>query len=321
MRRLHRNPDLGGPDLLPVSGVLAIVLATAAMALEQGFAGWLTLRALAGFASAWVMVHASAWLLERLTQAHREDLSGVVYAGVGAGIVLAGLVCVALAALEQDSRTAWIALALVALAIVACTWPVAGDAKPLQASAGRVRNGARACPHFRHLVLCYGAFGLGYIIPATFLPVMAKELVAAPGLFEWAWPVFGAAAALSTLAAARLRRAMTGRTLWIGGNLVMAAGVLVPLVLPNLIGIVLAALCVGGTFMVVTMAGLQEARSVAGSNARADASGAFLAPEPAPFVNTAAEERDPWLSADGSRLFFASDREGSIDIFELKLSR
>jgi fucose permease len=36
-----------------------------------------------------------------------------------------------------------------------------------------------------------------------------------------------------------------------------------------LIGIVLAALCVGGTFMVVTMAGLQEARSVAGSNARA----------------------------------------------------
>ncbi len=55
--------------------------------------------------------------------------------------------------------------------------------------------------------------------------------------------------------------------------------------------------------------------------ARADASGAFLAPKPAPLVNTAAEERDPWLSADGSRLFFASDREGSIDIFELELSR
>jgi hypothetical protein len=48
-------------------------------------------------------------------------------------------------------------------------------------------------------VFCYGAFGLGYIIPATFLPVMAKQVIADAGWFAWAWSIFGAAATISTV--------------------------------------------------------------------------------------------------------------------------
>ena len=48
----------------------------------------------------------------------------------------------------------------------------------------------------------------------------------------------------------------------------MAVGVLVPIVVPGLTGIAIAAVCVGGTFMVNTMVGLQEARRVAGVHAR-----------------------------------------------------
>jgi len=36
---------------------------------------------------------------------------------------------------------------------------------------------------YRRLVLCYGAFGFGYIIPATFLPAMAKKIIPDPQLF------------------------------------------------------------------------------------------------------------------------------------------
>jgi MFS family permease len=119
--------------------------------------------------------------------------------------------------------------------------------------------------HWR-LVLCYGAFGFGYIIPATFLPAMAKEIVPDPRVFGWAWPAFGAAAVVSTVYSARLSEA---RTAWIGGCLVMALGVAVPLVVPGLAGILASALLVGGTFMVITMAGMQEARRAAGPQARA----------------------------------------------------
>jgi Uncharacterised MFS-type transporter YbfB len=43
----------------------------------------------------------------------------------------------------------------------------------------------------------------------------------------------------------------------------------VPIALPNLAGIAIATLCVGGTFMLNTMTGIQEARRVAGVHARA----------------------------------------------------
>jgi MFS family permease len=118
------------------------------------------------------------------------------------------------------------------------------------------------------LVLCYGVFGFGYIIPATFLPVMAKEIVPDPRLFGWAWPAFGAAAAVSTLFAARLSARFSHRSVWIGGHLVMALGVVVPLIVPGLAGIVAAALLVGGTFMVITMAGMQDARRAGAGRAR-----------------------------------------------------
>jgi len=122
---------------------------------------------------------------------------------------------------------------------------------------------------FSRLVLCYGAFGFGYIIPATFLPVMARGVVPDPRLFGWAWPVFGAAAVVSTLLAARMGRFMTHRGTWIAGNLAMALGLVLPTVVQGLSGIIIAALFVGGTFMVITMAGMQEARRVAGTRARA----------------------------------------------------
>jgi MFS family permease len=61
---------------------------------------------------------------------------------------------------------------------------------------------------------------------------------------------------------------MSHRAIWIGGSLLMAVGVSMPLVLRGLAGILVAALLVGGTFMVVTMAGMQEARRIMGPRPR-----------------------------------------------------
>src|SRR5439155_863091 len=147
------------------AGLVTIGLATLAMGLEHHLAVWLVLRALAGVASAWVLIYVSAWCLERLASLGRPALSNTVYAGVGAGI-------------------------------------------------------------------------------------------------GWSWPVFGAAAMASTLATAMLRSAVTNRRLWVASHLVMAFGVALPIVWSGIAPIMLAALFVGGTFMVITMVGMQEARSV-----------------------------------------------------------
>src|SRR6266404_2835238 len=73
------------------AGLVAIALVTVGMGTTGSFPAWLLLRALAGVASAWVLVFASAWALGRLGAAERPVLRGAVFGGVGAGIAAAGL--------------------------------------------------------------------------------------------------------------------------------------------------------------------------------------------------------------------------------------
>jgi len=119
----------------------------------------------------------------------------------------------------------------------------------------------------RSLVWCYGLLGFGYILPATFLPVMARSLVSDPRVFGLAWPVFGITAAISTFVAGWLMRHATRLQVWAASNVIMGIGTLLPSVWLTAWSIALSALMVGGTFMIVTLAGVQEIRARATGDA------------------------------------------------------
>src|SRR5207253_159503 len=77
----------------------------------------LVLRFAAGVASAFVLVGISAWALGALgTQAH-AGASGVLFAGVGIGMVVAGLVALAAGVTGQSATTAWALLGALAAAV------------------------------------------------------------------------------------------------------------------------------------------------------------------------------------------------------------
>jgi MFS family permease len=258
--------------------LLLIAVVTFAMGVTHAFALQLVLRLLAGVASAWVLVHVSAWALEHLHALGRTDANGVVFAGVGIGIAGAGLLCMALMAGHADSMRTWQVFGIVSLVFTAATWTAfRGDVQPTVADATNPRLGWNA--DRVRVALCYAALGFGYIIPATFLPAMAHRYITDPAVFGLAWPVFGAAAALSTWIAARWLRTVDNRRLWAGSYVLMAIGVGLPVAWPGLAAILVAALLVGGTFMVVTMAGLREARAVA-----PEAATAFIAAITAAFA-------------------------------------
>jgi MFS family permease len=249
-------------------GLATIGLATLAMGLEHHLPVWLALRALAGVASAWVLIYVSAWALEHLAALNRPALGNTVYAGVGTGIALAGGLCLALMLSGAGSARAWIVLGVLSIVLSVAIWSVFRGSPVSPVAAERLADRGMVWDRESiRLVLCYGAFGFGYIIPATFLPVMAKQVIRDPAVFGWSWPLFGAAAMGSTLATAMLRSLVTTRRLWIASHLVMALGVVLPVVWSGIVPIMLAALLVGGTFMVITMVGMQEARSVGGARA------------------------------------------------------
>ena len=198
--------------LLPAS-LAAIGVATLAMGLTEQFWVWLALRWNAGVASAWVLVLIGTHCVNALAEAGRADQQGWVFSGVGAGIAVTGLGCIAMMAGGISSETAWLAFGAVALAIAAAIRVKLGPEIP----AARLSRSARVAeptPIAWSAVVAYGAAGLGYIVPGTYLPAMAREIVPSPWIFGWGWPVFGAAAFLSTLASAALHRHFSNRAIW-----------------------------------------------------------------------------------------------------------
>ncbi len=256
------------PERAIRAGLLAIGITTLAMGWHMPFAVWLLLRLLAGVASAWVLISVSAWCMETLAAYQRPFLNSLVFAGVGSGIATAGLLCIVLIRLAAHSGQAWLTLGLLSLLATAASWRFF---PPHEVPMGS----AQAAAHGRYpwtadairLVCCYGIFGFGYIIPATFLPVMARNALHGSPLFAWSWPVFGVAAALSTLTVSILLRHASNRDIWKTSHIIMAAGIALPALWPGLPTIFAAALCVGGTFMVITLVALQEAKRIAGRNA------------------------------------------------------
>src|SRR5207248_6179908 len=102
---------------------------------------------------------------------------------------------------------AWVALGLVAAAVAIAVSPLVRN----RAATAPVAAGFAWSAEAWRLVICYGVFGFGYIIPATYVPAMARAIVPDPAIFGWAWPLFGAAAAASTMFAPR---ALGNRRLW-----------------------------------------------------------------------------------------------------------
>ncbi len=242
--------------------LLLIGIGTLGMGLTNSYATWLVLRWVSGVCSAWVLVLISNYYLKALADCDRASDQGWVFSGVGAGIAVVGFGCLGFMVYGLESAPGWLALGLLSIAVGIALCLLMGDELPAERRPPRSPESQRT-PLAWGLVLAYGIAGMGYTIPATYLPVMARESFASPIVFGWSWPVFGLAAFASTLLVSRLQARYSNRQIWAAGHVVMAAGLLLPVVLPQIAAIATAGLCVGGSFMVVTMVGMREAHRLA----------------------------------------------------------
>ncbi|MGR3909928.1 YbfB/YjiJ family MFS transporter [Burkholderia sp. SR8] len=269
-------------------GLAATVLLTAAMGIGHLLSVWLVVRFVAGVVSAWTFVFVSQWGLRRLTELHAPEWSGVIYAGPGVGIVLTGLIGSALAG--HRAAPGWLGFAALSAVLSVAIWRTFGSA-PASASAsasqaglsaassrpaGAAASSASAASHDpRHrrtdaawLVVLYGMPGFGYIITATFLPVIARAALPAgspwPDLF---WPMFGAALIVGAIAASRLPGHWDNRLLLAAGCATQALGIAAGIVWPNAAGFSVGSALLGLPFTAITLFAMREARRLHGERA------------------------------------------------------
>ena len=234
---------------------------TGAMGLCGSVPAFLVLRFLGGLASALVLILSSALVLDRLAEFGRPGLGALHFAGVGVGIVLSAvLVAVSLGhggwtAMWQVSG----AVSLVAALAVALLVPPVPD----RPAAGRRSGATGNDPGPRRMTVAYGLFGFGYVITATFLVAIVRGTPAIRNLEPVIWIVVGLAAAPSVWFWSFLGRRIGLAPAFGVAALAEAGGVLASVVWPSAVGICVAAVLVGGTFMGLTALGLMRGRELA----------------------------------------------------------
>jgi len=259
------------PARLARAGLVATVLLTLAMALPapSTASAWPTLRFAAGVASAFVLLNTSAWCMVRLAALGRPAFGGLIFCGPGLGIVLTGLMAAGMASRGWQAAAGWAVFALLSLLLCLLIWPVLhGRAAPSVSLPADKHSPARpaslATPQYAARILhaiAYGLAGFGYIVTATFLPVIARA--ALPADSPWPdgfWPVFGMGVILGAIASTRVRATWDKRWLLAACYTMQAFGIVLGLLWPTPLGFALGSLLLGIPFTAITFFALQEAR-------------------------------------------------------------
>ncbi len=223
---------------------------------------WSSLRFLAGVASAVVFVFTSGWCLSTLEALDKARLGGVIYAGPGLGIAVSGLLVVGMHWLDWPAASGWVLFGCLALLLGLSIWPAfnAGvDATPASAAPSEAVT-QHSRPALAGFALAYGLAGFGYIVTATFLPVIARQAMPGSPWLDFFWPLFGLGVALGALLATRIAPRFDWRDLLAVSYLLQALGVILAVWLPSVAGFALGSILVGVPFTAITLFAMQEAR-------------------------------------------------------------
>ncbi|MDB5872038.1 MAG: putative transporter [Ramlibacter sp.] len=263
-RKLHIATPPNGPAMVR-GGLVATVLLTLGIALPLP-AAWPALRFAAGVASAVVFVFTSGWCLAQFARLELPAMGALVYIGPGAGIVISGLAASVMVAWHGSAQVGWAVFGLLAALLTASIWSTfatdrvtAGPAAapgPSAAPAAAADRGAEVTL----LAGAYGLAGFGYIITATFLPVIARQALPGSPWLDMFWPIFGAGVMAGAAIASRVRGPGDPRLRLAVCYLLQALGIAAGLWSPTLAGFAIGSLLLGLPFTAITFFALQEVR-------------------------------------------------------------
>lgn len=245
---LTQRPDWTSTTALR-TGLLATVVLLAVMPVTGALPWFLLVRLVAGVAAAVVFV-CVAQVVPTVELA--GGATGLVYAGVGAGITLSG-VTVALADSAPWSAL-WLLSAVGAGVLALVAWPVqvpsvGHEPRPVGGGASRVPV---------RLTVAYLLEGVGYIIIGTYLVTLVAVSTGARTA-TWVWVVAG----LSAVASPVLWKVVASRTgarkALVLAYVLQLLAALVPVVSADVAGGFAGAALFGATFMGITQMTMAEA--------------------------------------------------------------
>ncbi|KAB2644732.1 MAG: YbfB/YjiJ family MFS transporter [Verrucomicrobia bacterium] len=226
---------------------------------------WPACRFLTGISTAFAFVYTSGWSLERLAQLQALSLSGLIYTGPGIGIVLSGMISILMIFFHFSSSAAWLGFSVIAAFMIAAVWKTFHGDLMKHSSITETRDLLIPVPEMWtlesiFLIIAYGLAGFGYIITATFLPVIAHEVIPKSAWIDYLWPIFGVSVVIGALITKKIPHGADRRSVLFFIYIMQLTGVLMPLGFPSQGGFLLGIILVGFPFNIISLLGMQEAR-------------------------------------------------------------
>lgn len=235
--------------VLALAGTLVTL---AAMAIPAPVWLAIAVRLLAGVLSAMALVGAAQWLLQVMGETHGAPL---MFSGVGLGILLSAELIAAGGTFGLGSASIWCALALAGPALRRPGLPSPATAATMQRQTPSLSANV--------ILLVYGLAGFGYIITATYLPLLMKSGLASIDPLQ-VWAAFGLGAAPSCFLWHHLHLRLGSRNALALNLLVQAIGVMLPVFGQSALLYLGSAVLVGGSFMGTVTIAMPAARAAAG---------------------------------------------------------
>ena len=249
-------------------GLLLTIVLTATMAIGTQWV-WIVARFSAGAVSAWVFINASMWCLSRIQALGRPKLAGLVFAGPGLGIVMTGLIANGVDYNTWASPIGWLMFALAASMLTAMAWPhMIEDTKPKCKPTVRSHvNKSKLNANTMLFSVAYGLSGYGYIISATFLPVIARLTLSNEALVDLFWPVCGVAAMTGSLLTIAFPTHWNRRLLLVCCYALQGTGIVLGMISPTATGYAVSSAMLGLPMTVIPQLAMQEIRNDIASEA------------------------------------------------------
>lgn len=250
-------PGLLRCRLFAAGSLLLSIMTTLFMGATVSVPWWGIMRLAGGFASAVLFIVITAEVGETLSRRGYGQWLGSLYAGVGLGIALSGLVVPPLDAMGGWSASWYGAGFLAAMLAAAGVWLGRRRAliEPISIDQSRSKE---TLASVRLLAVGYFFEGLGYIVTATFLVAI---IAMTPGLEHFApysWVAVGLAAVPTTIIWPWLGRRFGNRNALLAAYVLQAAGILVSIGAQSILAVLFAAVSFGGTFLGIVALTLTE---------------------------------------------------------------
>ena len=241
------------------TAIIFSLFTTLLMSFCENIIFFILIRFLSGVSSAFVLIFGTSLILPSIQALGKKSLSTAHFMGVGLGMFLSSILVSVLGGFNFIWSDLWIGVTFLAILLAIPVFIFTPDQTTFSSSYKNAKNVSKI--GFNLITLSYGLYGFGYVVLGTFISTMARETSGLESTESYVWLLVG----------------LSGMPMvifwpWIGKKIgidialflaciVMAIGILMPVLIENKLGIIFSAIFLGSTFVPITALALLEGQT------------------------------------------------------------